>query len=263
MSGQVIFKTNIFGGFDKKEVLGYIDSVTSKAAAAEEELAARIAEMTAAGAELSIQISGFEEKIVTLEKQLETERAGIEQLSESFERTAHELREQKESAVKKEIALKMAEQRTEKLIEHNRELEEKVKNYDEATRNVGAVLIEGDRSARKIVESAIGKVAQIEETVRESGSAAGEDLELFRREISDMRSDILETMNSLVAKLDRIDRAASEMGLNLETSLEEGFLLPRQEEPTSMSVIEPAVCERSEKITEENPESFFRSAANV
>ena len=100
MDQEGIFKTTAFGGFDKKSVLSYIDNLTEKHHALEEELRNQIAEYSKAQdsqveyiEKLEAQLADAEKKLEAVAGQLEQERAMAPQTTGQFDELTQQNRE--------------------------------------------------------------------------------------------------------------------------------------------------------------------------
>lgn len=261
MDTQVIFKSKMFGGFDKHEVINYIDEISSKAKQAEDNLNQKIQDMTAAGAELYRQISKFEEQISTLEKQVEDERTTIELLTSQVKNLTDDLYFYKENADKHEIAYKLECERTRKLLEENKALIERSQKYDDAAIEVGALIVEGKQSAKRIVEKAQTQAHNLQNFTRSSAQSVNVDLTSFRNELENLKRDLLKTMNHMIAKIEVLDSSAQEMAVYIDNALDTQFI-PSDEE-VDLEFVPEAVSSDRETVQSGKVERFFRPAANV
>lgn len=186
MDQEGIFKTTTFGGFDKKAVLTYIDALTEKHHAQEEELRGQIVEFSKAQdsqveyiQKLEDQLETLEDKLDVLAEQLESERAAtphaaseINDLNQENQELAHKLAE-----AEKELSIQQ---------ERNRQLQFKVEGvvyksqkYDELSSQVGEAMLSAKASADKILQDAQNEAKRLLEearqTAKETLSAAEHD----------------------------------------------------------------------------------------
>lgn len=260
MDTQVIFKSKMFGGFDKHEVINYIDEISAKAKQSEEGLNQKIQDMTAAGAELYRQISKFEEQISTMEKQLSDNRDTIDMLKGQVNSLTDDLYFHKENADKHEIAYKLECERTRKLLEENKALIENSHKYEDAAKEVGTLIVEGKQTAKRIVDKAHAKAHNLQTFTCSTAQTVNADLTEFRGELETLKRELIKTMNSMVAKVEALDASAQEMAVYLENTVEAQFVLPK-EEPCEADGAPSNANGTNEKNTK--VERFFRPAANV
>lgn len=176
MEQEGIFKTTTFGGFDKKSVLTYIDALTEKHHAEEEELRSQIEEFSKAQdsqvsyiQKLEKQLAEMEEKLEAVAGQLEEERAATPQAASQI----NDLNQHKNELEQK---LADTERELEIQLERNRQLQFKVEGavyksqkYDELSAQVGDAMLLAKANADKIVTEA---QQQAEALVREARDSA-------------------------------------------------------------------------------------------
>ena len=80
MDNERIFKSQLFG-FDKKDVLDYIDATNKTAMEAEQNLNNRVNALSEERQSLRSQLDEFESKMQHLEKRIEEERKVVDQLT--------------------------------------------------------------------------------------------------------------------------------------------------------------------------------------
>lgn len=156
-------KNNAFGDFNKEDVLGYIDEMTSKTKKAELVLRDRVVALGKSREHLMMKIASFEKIIVGLEKHLADEREHVrlalmerDELSKKInvERDNFDslldkkLREMAES--EREI-LQFAEQKR-NMDQQMKELESKSRRYDDIRASVSAIRLDGETEAQKTTE---------------------------------------------------------------------------------------------------------------
>lgn len=184
MEQEGIFKTTTFGGFDKKSVLTYIDALTEKHHAEEEELRGQIDEFTKAQdsqvayiQKLESQLSEMEEKLDAVAGQLEEERAATPQAASQINdlnQRNNEL-EQKLEDMERELNIQ---------LERNRQLQYKVEGavyksqkYDELSSQVGDAMLLAKANADKIVAEAQQQADMLLREAKESAERLMADTE--------------------------------------------------------------------------------------
>ena len=71
MEKQALFKTSVVGGFNKSEVLTYIDELSSSSKEMEKQLGEKITELEAANQKLGEDIASVNLKLETAQEKLE------------------------------------------------------------------------------------------------------------------------------------------------------------------------------------------------
>lgn len=189
MEQEGIFKTTTFGGFDKKSVLTYIDALTEKHHAEEEELRGQIEEFSKAQdsqvdyiQKLESQLSDLEDKLEAVAAQLEEERAATPQAASEINVLNQQNKDLEQKLADTERELKIQ-------IERNRQLQFKAEGavyksqkYDELSAQVGDAMLVAKTNADKIVTEAQQQADTILREARAEAERLTEEADAHARE---------------------------------------------------------------------------------
>lgn len=192
MEQEGIFKTTTFGGFDKKSVLTYIDALTEKHHAEEEELRGQIEEFSKAQdsqvayiQKLESQLTEMEEKLEAVAGQLEEERAATPQAASQINELNHHNNELEQKLADTERELKIQ-------MERNRQLQFKVEGavyksqkYDEMSAQIGDAMLIAKANADKIAADAQRDADTLLREARETADRLTETAETKAREMTE------------------------------------------------------------------------------
>ncbi|MEM1483667.1 hypothetical protein V6615_02190 [Oscillospiraceae bacterium PP1C4] len=236
MAESGFFKTTTIGGFDKKSVLNYIDSLNEGFHATELEYNKKLdafgkAQESQLGhiKKLESQLAEQTAKLEAVAKQLEDERALANQAQELIA----ELDEQNKALQKKysdnERELQIQIERGRQLQFKAESLDYKSKKYDEVTTQIGDAIIEAKRNADHIVSTAN---AQAEDIIKQTQSY----MKSFYTELGSFKSDSSRLRKSIEEILfvlnDRVD-IMQEVVRQVETRFAPASPLDYTEEKTS------------------------------
>ncbi|HNW04310.1 MAG TPA: hypothetical protein PKI76_02870 [Oscillospiraceae bacterium] len=208
MSEQVIFSKSTFGGFNKEEVLKYIDRLNAEHTASQEQADAEIQKL---GSQLKEKEDGLSEN----EKAFRELSAAYEELREHY----MSLKEHCGNLEAQLDDLKRKNGDTEKELtiakELNRQLEDKIeacqaesREHDEQRQRwldgFGSV----ELSARSMLTSAKNGAQNMIADAQGSVESVNADLEHFREELGKTRQFLQDSTAVLGQRLDYIDKAA-------------------------------------------------------
>lgn len=238
---QVMLKTSLFGGFEKREVLSYIDKLREQNEKSVEQLEFQMNDMSSARTKLEQQIGSFEKTMAGLEQQLAQKSVKINELTT-------EVSSLKTALDQKEHALNVSKEQSRVLALKAQSFEYKAGRYDEMAEQVGDIIIEAKRSATEIVAAADVKAKEIEANAVSAAREATERLTGLRRDVVEMR----QSMETLVATF---NRRLNELDAVIEgVKIEDKPVDKMEEKPDD-------VAEPSEQRPSVCPSEFFRNAA--
>lgn len=189
---QAMLKTSFFGGFDKKEVLAYIDRLREENTAAQSELDRRLSDMTAARGQLAEQVSGFEKKIGEMESALNERSDRIRSLTGQLDTLQGELTYTKKKQDDTGKQLRLQEEQNRFLLERAKKSETQAQKYAEVSEKIGDMMISAQQAADKIVADARTQAEQLQsETDTASERLAGE-FQGMRDELTRLREQMAE-----------------------------------------------------------------------
>ena len=218
MERQITFNTNLFGGFNKKSVLKYIDDLCGQNEVTVQELTTKITEM-------QTRSEGFTGTITQLGSELEAMRATTAQRSEqevTMEQTIKELNteidRQQRLVEDKEREIKIQQEKCRQLLLRAESLEYKGRKYDESMALIGGAIIEAQRSAEGIIKAAENKASRLTVTTMESIQSLAGEIRTFKGDITMLRSTLQQSMSDLEQRLDSIDSSLDNLDAAVKTT---------------------------------------------
>lgn len=207
MSAEGVFKTSVFGGFDKQSVLTYVDDLISQQQEKENELqkqaeeaAGQCDDLRIQAAQLTARISELEEEIEKGNRaraELEAENARVAELEEAL------LREREHSAQLEE-QLEQEKEHVGQLEQQIRENDECVQKYEEVVSQVGLVMVEAQNQADVILSRARRQADTIAQ------EAMGHLCGLSQR-VDDMQTNVGQARAFAARTLDEVDRRFADL----------------------------------------------------
>jgi len=240
---KVLLRTSFFGGFEKKEVLEYINKLREQNQMMGKELDERINEVSAARSDLSAQVSSFEAKIIEMERQLEERGGKIKELNIAVETLKGEVGVQKQRVVEQQMQLNQQKDQNKQLTLQAQNYEFKAKKYDDFSAQLGDILLEAKRNANETVAEAESEAAKIKTNAVIATERAADQIKMMRGDLKEVRRQIESIINEFTARLDEIDKI-------LEGAVDES---KTADEKAAEEIITEAVSakERLEKSAEE------------
>lgn len=187
---QAIIRTSFFGGFDKKEVLSYIDRLREENAAAQADLDRRLEEVTAARNDLGEQVAGFERKLVEMGGELDERSGRIKELNDEISRLQSELKSSQKNADDTGRALVLQKEQNRILMERGRESEERAKRYDDVSAQLGDIILTARCSANELIDAAQGEAERIKTDAEKASERVMNELLSLRGELTHMREQM-------------------------------------------------------------------------
>lgn len=225
-----LFRRQLFGGFRRKDVLEYIDELSNESMLRQEKLEeqqGRLAQYETRVKEYEAMVMQYEEQVKEFEKEvdgLQTQVSGltgeVSQLRGKQERLQDILKEHQAEVTRRheeaEGRTRRLESRIAELSSLNESLSRQVRSLSsrsepETTRhlsagenlefNIGQMLLEAQKAANRIVESARGEAELISRPPEQKESVFDEFTEL-RRRLDELKSGMQSTLGHLVSDLD-------------------------------------------------------------
>lgn len=196
MEDQGIFKTSMFGGFDKQSVLTYVDELMSKSQEHENALQERIDDLTAERDRLSSQEAELQSRIASLE----------EHLSKAAE-TQRELNIKNARIEELEAKLIHAASHTAQLESALAENERNHHKYDEIAAQVGAVMVEAQKNADSIVARAQDQANRVAQESVERVYEMNSRIDQVKEDIRRLRSYAMDTLEDVERRMQGLETA--------------------------------------------------------
>ena len=206
MDNERIFKNQLFG-FDKKDVLDYIDATNRTAMEAEQNLNNRVNALSEERQSLRNQLDEFETKMQLLEKRIEDEKNVIDQLTGKVSELNDIIRQKNDIIDRKnrEFEMELAEKK--RLRNAAFELEEKSKKYDEVATRIGNVMLEAEKNAVTIIDKAKNKAESLDLDTKTAAETFDNDLDELKKNISDLKTSLHTTMTTIEIQLDTLNNS--------------------------------------------------------
>lgn len=199
----IFFRNSLMGGFKKKDVLAFIDSMIKSTQDAETQLNNQINTLTISRNALQKQVDEFSQRVGELETQLSAAKEQIEYLNLENKRMQTELIRIKRSAKEEEEYLVEKEE----LLARIRQLEEKGSKYDEISVKLGAIYVEAHQTATKLVEDAKKKSELVSSEANSIIDNMDYNIEDFRNNVEMLRRDVRASVFFIEKKLNDILKA--------------------------------------------------------
>jgi len=223
---QAIIRTSFFGGFDKKEVLSYIDRLREENAAAQADLDRRLEEVTAARNDLGEQVAGFERKLVEMGGELDERSGRIKELNDEIYRLQSELKTSQKNADDTGRALVLQKEQNRILMERGRETEARAKRYDDVSAQLGDIILTARCSANELIDAAQGEADRIKTDAEKASERVMNELLSLRGELTRMREQMADMVEGFSNRITAIEDILDEIASVQEACAEE----PVQEE---------------------------------
>lgn len=259
---KVLLKTSFFGGFEKKEVLAYIDKLRKQNRTMAQELAEHISEVSTARNQLSEQVSSFETKITEMEHQLEERGGRIRELTGMVDSLRNEVSQQKLRHIEREKDLQQQKDQNKQLSLQLQNYEYKAKRYEDVSAQLGDIILEANQRAADTVSQAQTQAEQIKKNAVTASQKITAEMSLMRGEIANVRTQLEDLMKTFTKRLDEIDHMLLEVvpaGAEDEAEITHTAGV---EQEASKPVALPCdkAAPKEDKVLRQN---FFRGAATI
>ncbi len=247
MENQTIFKGSLFG-FSKKDVISFIDASNKTANEVQEKLNAQIDSLTNDRVNLQSQIATFEEKISELENQISLQQETIDQLTGKISELTDTVEKQQSIIEKQEQDLQEQLQRNDILSVASEALEEKSRKYDDLASRIGNVILEAEKNAQTIVETAQKKSNEINSDTDVTILEFSNVLSLLKSDVQNLKNDLHNTMSTIEIRLDDLSNAidSTKTRISLFSS------------DKASSISHQLNNDKSSQLTDEQLNQFFR-----
>ncbi len=257
---QVLLKTSFFGGFDKGEVLSYIDRLREQNRTMAAELEGKLDGMARARGELAEQVTGFEGKISEMERQLDASAGRIRELTGMVETLKGAVAEQQRQCDAKERELRTQKEQTRQISLRAQNYEYKARRYEELSTQIGDILLETREDAGKLLQQAEREADRIKSAAVTASEKVAEEMRSMRTDLAAVREHIAGLLDSMNQRLDEIDR------MLLEADPASGLREQEKQAPSGETQTEEAPQPQDsapENLPDEPAAQFFRGAADV
>lgn len=209
MEDSGVFKSTTFGGFEKKSVLTYIDSLNEEFHEAELKYQEKLeAYEKAQESQLSHiksleeQITDGEGKLAAVANQLEQERKLANQANEMISelQSSHEMLKKKMDDNERELQIQL--ERNRQLQFKVESLEYKSRKYDDFSTQIGDTIIEAKQNAEKIIRSANARAKEISMQAQDYMKNFYTELSSFSGDAANLQKSVEEILFVLNDRVD-------------------------------------------------------------
>lgn len=260
---KVLLRTSFFGGFEKKEVLTYIDKLRKQNRTMAQELAEHINEVSTARNQLSEQVSSFEVKITEMERQLEERGGRIRELTGTVESLRNEVSQQKLRQIEREKELQQQKDQNRQLVVQLQNYEYKAKRYEDVSAQIGDIILDANQRAADTVAQAQAQAEQIKNNAVTASQKITAEMSLMRNEISTVRVQLEDLMKSFTTRLDEIDHMLLEVVPGADEVIDEVARAAKAEQEAPSQDLPPLPCDKAHRENKLPQQQFFRGAATI
>lgn len=199
-------RTSAFGGFNKNDVLAYIDALSRKYKSVESNLNNKISELSSSREALASQVGDFSSRIALLEEACANAQAAAEKSRAAHEAARNEVSELRRKTVILEVEnnkLKNQISTTENSAAELRHEKEKIADaIMDARKNAQFIM----NSAR---DEAVSKIRDAEEEINGLHNKVGgfiSDVEDMKRSMAEMLRRVESNVNDITSRLDELHK---------------------------------------------------------
>lgn len=259
---KVLLRTSFFGGFEKQEVLTYIDKLRKQNRTMAQELTQHISEVSAARSQLSEQVSSFETKITEMERQLDERGGKIRELTGTVETLRNEVSQQKLRYIEREKDLQQQKDQNRQLMVQVQNYEYKAKRYEDVSAQIGDIILDANQRAADTVAQAQEQAEQIKKSAVTASLKITKEMSLMRNEIATVRGQLEDLMKNFTTRLDEIDHMLLEV---VPAGTDEAMAEVAQAAKAEQQDPKPHTpCDKAMHRIDKTPQqNFFRGAATT
>ncbi len=223
------FKTAIFGGFRRKDVLECFDRfVTEKAdemqalndqiAELREQLAAQEKERAAFVAEKETLIAERQqiaERLAICEKALIMQKEKIDSMSANNHLAESESKASRQLLKERDVKIAFLEDKNQKLILKMEAYERKSKKYDALSVEIGEMMLEAKQSAESIIRQGEERSAKLTAEANSEVDRLSADLNQFLQQLNHIKSTLHSVTDGMENKLQSIENSVNYTQANI------------------------------------------------
>lgn len=218
MENQVIFKTSL-SGFNKREVLDYIDELTRSSKAAVTDLEKKMEDMQRENASYLQQQEEHLRQLNEMTQELQEKSSKESELNAMLSSLNEELQKQQGILREKEMVIAGQENRIQQLRQRSEALEEKNRKYDEAAGQIGQAILDAKAIAKKIVEQANDRAGLVSEKAKETVGYIFSDITAFQGEMDVLKKSVRDTFLSINEQIDHAQQGIDEVAKKYEAMI--------------------------------------------
>ena len=223
MAEQAIFKSQTFGGFNKEEVLKYIDKMNTEYSEEHDKAEAEIARLNLENEEKSVKLSATEESFEELSKKYDEIMEAYEELrqhylmlkehSDNIDAENEKLSARLEATAKElEIEKTLNAQLEDKLEEE----QQKAEVFAVKERKLNAAIDDAEESAKHMLASAKSGAQNMLSDAQEVTDGVNNEIEGFRKELEKTKAFMEDSLAVLIQRLEYIGKTAEEAKISTD-----------------------------------------------
>ena len=203
---NIKMRTSAFGGFNKNDVLAYIDALSRKYKSVESGLNERISDLTSSRETLSSQVSDFSARIAALEEACANAQAAAEKSRAEREAARSELSDLR----RKTVILEVENNKLKSQISTNENAAAELRHEKE---KIADAIMDARKNAQFIMNSArdeaVSKIRDAEEEINGLHNKVGgfiSDVEDMKRSMAEMLRRVENNVNDITSRLDELHK---------------------------------------------------------
>lgn len=253
MENQGVFKSKIFGGFSKKDVLSYVDEMHQKAKNIEQELDNKIDALEKSNKELNIEILGYKEQILEIEQEVDSEKQKNSDLSFIIQDLKDEIEAQKRIVDTKEREISLHLESNRQLRMKNETLASKNKKFEELECQIADTMLEAKKAATVMLNEAQKKADEVTSQSTLAVADIKENIAGFRAEIAVLKSAFNAFSNAFTKQLESLESATenAEKSLDIKPKSQDAKEVEQQMPNAVFAVAKPVKTYLAEKAERE------------
>lgn len=252
MQSGGFFKTAAFGGFEKKDVLNYIDEIHKKMLKLESEADEKASQFEELIEKIASTEKDRDEQVADLTEQLNQKNNQISNLENKLEMKENLAAELDKRIAEKEEQIGSLSAELNEVNIKNRQYEAQIRQHEETTREVGNVMLDARRTADSIISQANETAAQAYDEINEYKSQVENALSALKGEIAQVGEQITQLANvgdeKIGLTIDAIDKAINEAATKEEYIPKENKTTQTEYKPPKNVQPAPTYHEETEPV---------------
>lgn len=215
-------KASKFGGYEKRQVLSYIQSIRESYEYTVSQLEKKNGELEAANSELSARLQSSDAKLAVMENRLYEEQNRVGNLNITINDLNLEIASQRVIINERDRQLNDLKSQSGETEERIKALAAKAKKFDDLKENVGAIMLEAKANAANIIDRAQLKSRDILKDAENKLLAINHDISALRHQLAMGRKFLLDLTKTISDKLDNMDIVVNSIdhSINYDTALD-------------------------------------------
>ncbi len=198
-------KASKFGGYEKRQVLSYIQSIRESYEYTVSQLEKKNTDLEAENKELKAQVESIDQKLATMENRLYEEQNRVGNLNITINDLNLEIASQRVNINERDRQLNDLKNKSEETEDRIKALATKAKKFDDLKENVGAIMLEAKANAGTIIEKAQLKSRDITKDAEAKLCSINHDISALRHQLTMGRKFLLDLTKTISDKLDNMD----------------------------------------------------------